>query len=138
MSNARVEADVRSLMAQNRFDEAENEIQESGVAEPEKNHLEALLSIGHAEKAMTDSRYASAVDYFAGALKKDPDNRIATRDDCLAVYRYFANKPFHPAGSEEPDASALKAAVDACKRTSYGAQVMPFISSNLKNQASGQ
>ena len=135
MTNSHLEAEVKSLVSQNRFEEARSEIQKSSAGDREKKRMSALVDIGHGERSMADGQYLRAVNYFADALNNDPANKHAARGGCLAAYRFFVNRSFHPEDSSEPDPAALKVAVKACKGTSYGPQLLPFISSNLNNRA---
>lgn len=138
VTNSDLEAEVRSLVSQGHFDEAQSAIRNSSVRDRKKKHLSALVDIGHGEKLMANGQYLPATKYFADALNNDPGNKYAARDDCLAAYRFFVNQPFEPEGSPKPNPSALKTAVEACKRTPYGSQLLPFISSNMNNRASAR
>lgn len=133
MTSARVEANVRSLVAQNRFADARKEISESSVNDRQKRRLAAIVDVGQGESSMTAGQYMDAMNHFADALHNDSENKVAAREDCLAAYRYFVNQSFHPGDSSNSESPELKSAADACKRTAYGSQLMPFISSNLKS-----
>ncbi|HJU29262.1 MAG TPA: hypothetical protein VJ718_08830, partial [Candidatus Binataceae bacterium] len=125
--------EVKPLVAQGRFDEAESEIRSSGISEQEKSRLLAEVNTGRGEDSMRNGDYVSAIGYFGEALNKDPANQGALRGDCLAIYKFLANRSFRP-DSPRPNPAAIKVAVDACEHTSYGPQVLPFIRSNLNSQ----